>query len=291
MRRALEAVDVSLRSRALPGNLGPAVARNVGLRLAHGSLIAFLDSDDVWEPQHLSTLVALLDRHQACGVAFSGNDGIDRDGDVVAHCGPKLGPAPEGELARPFERLVRSFPYVTSATLVRRSVFDAVGQFDETLASWEDADLWLRIAKRFDFAYSATPLVHYRLHPENMTNHRLEWHTHELRVWLRHRADVCDPSAERVALEQIQRAQVLLQEQLLREPVKTEEYLPLLYNDLAPRSWRYRLGRLVMHGPCWLRRLYAGAVRGAGNSVRWSQGALNGRSPAWLLSAVARLIP
>ena len=57
-------------------------ARNVGMKLARGSLFAFLDSDDLWLPTFLETVVRLLDQHRECGMGFSGILGID-DNDVV----------------------------------------------------------------------------------------------------------------------------------------------------------------------------------------------------------------
>jgi len=57
-------------------------ARNVGMKLARGSLFAFLDSDDLWLPDFLETVVRLLDEHPECGMGFSGILGID-DNDVV----------------------------------------------------------------------------------------------------------------------------------------------------------------------------------------------------------------
>jgi len=260
---------IELRSHVLPGKSGVAVARNTGLRLSHGSLVSFLDSDDLWRPAFLSTLVGLLQRYPTAAVAFSGHNGIDIDDDVVEEPRPDLGTASrEGVLRTPFERLVRSFPYATSATLVRRSALDTVGWFDESLPSWEDADLWLRIAKRFDFAYTLEPLACYRLHASSMRSRHLDWHTEQLHVWLRHLDDVHDPDTRRIAVEQIRRSQVLLQEQLLRVGSGHDEYRSLLYNEFAPTSARYRLGRLVVHGPSWLGRSYAAAIRAVGSSSR-----------------------
>jgi glycosyltransferase involved in cell wall biosynthesis len=273
----LEERGVVVRSQVLAENAGPAGARNAGLHLATGSLVSFLASDDLWRPEFLTRLVDLLDRHPDCGVAFSGHVGIDIDDAVFATGTPELGDgADEGRLAAPFESFVRSFPFITSGTLLRRSVLDTVGWFDDDLASWEDADLWLRIAKRFDFVYTLAPLACYRLHEGNITNRRLDWYSYQLRVRLRHLADVHDPATRRYAVAEIQRAQVLLQEQLLRECRPVDEFRSLLDNEFAPTSLRFRVGRQVLRGPSRLRRTYAAAVRTTGAVVR----KLQARSPA-----------
>src|SRR5262249_36630889 len=156
---------------ALPRNSGAAASRNAGLSLASGSLVGFLDSDDLWETRFLSSLVGLLERYPACGAAFSGHFGVDADGKVFAVSRPDLdGGATAGELKTPFELFVKEFPFITSGTVVRCSVLDQIGWFDETLPLWQDADLWLRIAKQFDFAYTLSPLASYRIHEGNNTN-------------------------------------------------------------------------------------------------------------------------
>ncbi len=52
-------------------NSGPATARNIGMRAAMGDLIAFLDADDLWEPDHLLVCAGLLEQHPDAAVAFS----------------------------------------------------------------------------------------------------------------------------------------------------------------------------------------------------------------------------
>src|SRR5262249_40211976 len=148
------------------------------------------------------------------------------------------------------------------------SVLDTVGSFDEALASWEDADLWLRIAKRFDFAYTMSALAFYRLHAGNITNRRLEWYEYQLRVRARHLDDIRDVATYNFAMAEIRSNQVLLQEQLLRERRRGEHVAQLLNRDYGGHSTRYRLGRLAMQGPAWLGASYAAGIRTLGNAKR-----------------------
>src|SRR5262245_30940826 len=274
VRPLAESAGIRLRYTVLEVNSGPAVARNEGLRQAAGSFVAFLDSDDLWQPSFVTSVVDLMQAYPECGVAFSGNDGVDEDGNVIPNSPYDFGHDAEiGVLRTPFEHLVRQFPYITSATLVRRAVFDTVGSFDETLPIWEDADLWLRIAKRFDFAYTRRPLALYRMHNGNISWARARWHMDELRVMLRHLEDVHDASAQEAAIEHIQHSQTLLQEEILRGRRQSLDADALLYNELSPSTRRFRLGQAAMRGPFWAGRAYAGAIRAAG-TVRRSVPAL-----------------
>ena len=229
------------RSCRLETNSGPAAARNAGLRIAEGSLVAFLDSDDLWHPGFVEALATLLERHPECGAAFSGITTIDSDGNVTGTRDPGLtGEAEEGTLRTPIDQLAIQFPFVTLATMARRGVLDDVGLFDESLALWEDADLWYRVAKKYDFAYTRATLTSHRTHSGNLTSGRLRgdatWLYYQLRVNLRHLPDVRGAVAREIFVAKIQHAQLMLQEQLLREGRRDPELEAVLDLNVGPTS-------------------------------------------------------
>jgi len=124
-------------------NRGVSAARNTGIRVSRGPLLAFLDSDDYWLPEKLEAQVEFLGEHPDRSICQTEEIWIRR--------GRRVNPGrkhlkPSGDIFFPsLERCLVS----PSAVMLRRSLLDEVGFFDETLPVCEDYDLWLRIACRY----------------------------------------------------------------------------------------------------------------------------------------------
>jgi glycosyltransferase involved in cell wall biosynthesis len=139
----------------LEDNGGAAAARNVGLHAAQTAWVAFLDSDDEWHPDLLTTLWPATERH----VLVSGAAYL-RTGDRVKTL---LGPTslPGTLLGSPRDALVPANPVVTSATMVKRELADGLGGFDTSLRYSEDLDLWLRLLEHGTGWCDARPVMTY----------------------------------------------------------------------------------------------------------------------------------
>lgn len=144
-------------------NGGVASARNAGLRSATGTYVGFLDQDDVWYPSKLSRQVAVLDRRPNVALVHSDVTYVDADGNQLPR-DPYFPAKVEGSC---FARFFMANPVMTCTALVRRSVIDAAGGFDEAIRFSDDYDLWLRIARHHEIAYVDEPLAMYRLHGQN----------------------------------------------------------------------------------------------------------------------------
>jgi glycosyltransferase involved in cell wall biosynthesis len=162
-------------------NSGPSAARNRGIAAATSPWIAFIDSDDLWEPaalQRLCTAARLcpdLDFVFCDSVTFAqagtlpGTD-LLRYADYRAVQRTPVAPGiVRCDHASLVERFRRSMFILTSTVLVRREALLACGLFDAGLLIAEDWDLFLRLFRETSAAVVEEPLVRYRLHERNLT--------------------------------------------------------------------------------------------------------------------------
>ena len=113
-------------------NQGPAAARNHGLRVAGGELIAFLDADDLWPDQTIQMMLEGLNKWPELEIILG----------LVQFMQTS---AVNGQADRCFEKMGEPhLGYNLGCALYRRSVFGRVGLFDETMRFSEDVDWFMR---------------------------------------------------------------------------------------------------------------------------------------------------
>jgi glycosyltransferase involved in cell wall biosynthesis len=145
---------------------GGNAARNTGIERSKGEIIAFLDDDDEWKPQKLERHVhAHLEKEVA--VVYSDADVVWENGFMVART--QTCPLPE-EPVREAMKVGDFCPATTSAVTVQRYGFVQQGNFDGQLVSFQDWDMWYRLARSCKFHRIAEPLVIFRQHLEPRTS-------------------------------------------------------------------------------------------------------------------------
>lgn len=162
-------------------NAGVGAARNTGIRAAGREFVAFLDSDDRWEPSKLDLQLSLLRQRADVGLVFS-DFLIERaDGTTVPHGAAtwagraldfpemsqlELHPAGDQSAATApvlcwvgpmYRQLLNELPILTSSVTVRRSALDADAWYTEHVALFEDWEFFARVARRSSVGYITQP--------------------------------------------------------------------------------------------------------------------------------------
>ncbi len=150
-------------------NKGVSAARNIGIENASGELLAFLDADDIWLPNHLQILFDLHQNFPNAGILATKYLFIYKNK-------KKRYPHFQG-IKKNFRGIVPDFfrsslqnrLALTSAIAIPKNVLLTIGKFDVTLdtGAGEDTDLWIRIALKYPVAFNANPSVYYATEARN----------------------------------------------------------------------------------------------------------------------------
>lgn len=142
-------------------NVGACAARNVGISLAKGDIIAFLDDDDEWLPTKIEKQIKIFESSSKnTGMVFcSGYVDDKKTGRKYDYYNCNSIPNPSFSYLLKYDSIGS-----TSQALVKKSVFDVVGGFWEELPARQDYEMWIRISQKFEIAGTNERLFIYYLH-------------------------------------------------------------------------------------------------------------------------------
>jgi hypothetical protein len=180
-------------------NQGPGGARNTGIRMARGEYVALLDSDDVWDPEHLAAQVAVLEADASVDMVYADAriiGDVPEAGRTVMEFCPSV-----GEVT--FERLVtRECTVHICVSVCRREALLRAGLFDPAFRGTEDIDMWMRIARLGGrIAYQRRVLGCYRRHAGSLSSNRVSMGEGFLAVLAKAERDPGLTAAQRDAVE------------------------------------------------------------------------------------------
>lgn len=158
------AADRRIAYRSTGVHVGAAANLTSLIQKGSAPYVAILHDDDRWDPGFLEARVRFLERHPACGLAFSGNTDIDERGATIGRSRFTLA---EGmyEPAEFAPVLLRRNVICAPTVLVRRQAYEAVGPaFDGRFPVMYDYEMWLRIALRFPVGFLGRWDAAYRRH-------------------------------------------------------------------------------------------------------------------------------
>ncbi len=144
-------------------NRGLSAARNTGIRSSTAPYLSFLDSDDMFLPEKLALLLDALEQQPELGMVAGQAIPVDENNQ-------RVGKIMDTPLPQQPERLLLGNPLHVGSVLLRQSWQEQAGFFDESLRSYEDWDMWLRLSVLgCRMSYVNKPVSLYRFHTAQMT--------------------------------------------------------------------------------------------------------------------------
>lgn len=154
-------------------NKGLSASRNTGVKNANGDYIAFLDADDLWTATYLAELFVLIKNFPKAKLFASNYEEIYKKNTVLLPHNKAQTLPMQSVIADFFAFSLAQPIYCPSSLCVEKSVFDAIGFYNESIHFGEDVDFNIRANSSFQLAYSNKPLVSYTMVSENQITQSL----------------------------------------------------------------------------------------------------------------------
>jgi glycosyltransferase involved in cell wall biosynthesis len=196
-REYLRSLDqVKVRIAWLPHSGNPSVVRNAAAAIARGRYLAFLDSDDVWEPAKLERQLKALSERPQARWSYTACRHVDAAGAPLPKKSKKPVPMPEGTILR--QLLSLEIGIAMPTVVAERSLFMEIGGFDASQRFGEFHDLCLRLAHKAEVVAVPEQLSAIRIHDEHYSSDAIADRQGWLQLYTKMGALADDAQARRI---------------------------------------------------------------------------------------------
>lgn len=185
----------------LEKNSGVSSAKNRAIRTSRGEFIAFLDGDDLWDPNYLEAQLSELQRHPDACLVYGNSRivGSVYDGELCQTHAPSIGDVT-------IANLLQETVNVASMNVSRKQVLMEAGLFDESFRRCEDFDLWLRVVLcGGKIIYHSQVIASYRRRADSLTTHSRKMFEAKMGVLKKLESDPRLTDSDRVHLENLEK--------------------------------------------------------------------------------------
>lgn len=171
-------LDNRIKSYQNESNFKLSKTLNRGIDLADGKYIARMDADDISMPGRLKTQFDYMEQHPDVGIIGGTMEIMNVDRKIT---GKRCYGLTDGQIRK---KIYRYSPFCHPAIMIRKSILELAGRYDEIWNPAEDYELYFRIGKYSKFANLKDVLLRYRIMPKSMTTgstNKMYWKTVEIR--------------------------------------------------------------------------------------------------------------
>lgn len=226
-------------------NAGVSVARNSGIEKSAGKVIAFLDADDHWYPNHLQVLHDLIQQNPYAGIYASRYISKVAENKFLKNHFLNLAENYGGIVPNFFHSSLINRIALTSAVAIPKTVLDEIGVFNPEIFSVEDLDLWIRIALKYPVAITNAVTVEYNAMDNNSIS-KLDIH-HKKLIDLSKFKKAEDSNKSLKAFLDVNRMDYALKFKISGNLKSSKEY----YNAIAKENITLK-NWFVYHLPRWI---------------------------------------
>lgn len=234
-------------------NRGPAVARNLGIKESKGDFIQFLDGDDLLEAKKFEKQLSTFNENTEYDIVYGGGKYFNSETPEKLFLNINLNskntwmPCISGKGEKIILTLIKENIMVISSPLIRKSVFNNFGGFDESIHYNEDWELWLRFAMKnifFKFNNEDQTNALIRVHSSYSKNN-LKMFVYGLKVCLKISTRIDEYKYNKVLIPKINYHKKIIDEKLIElisiDSSQALECIEWIYKETKLKQYKYYL--------------------------------------------------